>query len=137
MNEIKDAFTLLDRDADGQLNAADLGTFLRSLGRNPTESQIKSLTASSPTLTLPECLSILSEIPAVDVAQLEAELKIAFKTFDKEGQGRIPTAELRRVVTSLGERLTEEEADQMVKQADPESSGFVDYNRFIKTLLAA
>lgn len=73
----------------------------------------------------------------MDPAQLEVELKIAFQTFDKEGQGRIPTAELRRVVTSLGERLTEEEADQMVKQADPESSGYVDYNRFIKTLLAA
>lgn len=39
----------------------------------------------------------------------EREIRDAFKVFDKDGKGTVPTSELRAVLTSMGERLTEEE----------------------------
>jgi calmodulin len=39
----------------------------------------------------------------------EKEIRDAFKVFDKDGKGSVPTSELRAVLTSMGEKLSEEE----------------------------
>lgn len=138
MQEIREAFSLFDRDSDGKLESGDLGSFLRALGRNPTEAQIRQLHENKVSgLTLPDLLGILARMPAVDPAQLERDLRAAFKVFDKEGKGMIPAGELRHIVTSLGERLSEAEADEMLKVADPTGSGTVDYEQFIRVIVSA
>ena len=45
----------------------------------------------------------------------EEELIEAFKVFDRDGNGLISAAELRHVMTNLGEKLTEEEVDEMIR----------------------
>lgn len=37
------------------------------------------------------------------------EIREAFRVFDKDGNGRMAVAELRHILTSLGERLTDNE----------------------------
>ena len=46
----------------------------------------------------------------------EEELKEAFKVFDKDGNGFISASELRHVMTNLGEKLTDEEVDEMIRE---------------------
>ena len=46
----------------------------------------------------------------------EEELLEAFKVLDPEGFGYINSTELRNVLTSLGEKLTDEELDDMIKE---------------------
>lgn len=139
LQEFREAFSLFDRDADGKLDGVDLGSFLRALGRNPTESLLRSIISdfNGSSLTFPDCLTILAKVPAVDPAQLEQDLRAAFRVFDKDGSGRIASAELKHIVTSLGERMTEKEAEEMLKTADPEGKGYVDYDRFIQTIVSA
>ena len=43
--------------------------------------------------------------------------------FDKDGNGYISAAELRHVMTNLGERLTDEEIDEMIREADIDGDG--------------
>lgn len=57
----------------------------------------------------------------------EEELREAFKVFDKDGSGDISAAELRHVMTSLGEKLTDEEVDEMIREADIDGDGKVNY----------
>lgn len=65
----------------------------------------------------------------------EEELREAFKVFDKDGNGYISAAELRHVMTNLGEKLTEEEVNAMIKEADADGDGQVDYNEFVKMMI--
>ena len=58
---------------------------------------------------------------------LEQEIRQAFRVFDKDGNGFISAAELRHVMTNLGEKLTDEEVDEMMKQADIDGDGQVNY----------
>lgn len=44
----------------------------------------------------------------------EEEILEAFKVFDKDGSGFITAAELQHVMTNLGEKLTDEEINEMV-----------------------
>jgi Ca2+-binding EF-hand superfamily protein len=53
------------------------------------------------------------------------------QVFDKDGDGVISKVELMLFFANLGEKLTEEEANEMVKLADPSGSGKVDLQKFI------
>ena len=49
------------------------------------------------------------------------------QVFDKDGNGYISAAELRHVMTNLGEKLTNEEVDEMIREADLDGDGQVNY----------
>ncbi|KAL5995498.1 Calmodulin [Asimina triloba] len=67
----------------------------------------------------------------------EEELKEAFKVFDKDQNGFISAAEqLRHVMTNLGEKLTDEEVDEMIREADVDGDGQVNYEEFVRMMLA-
>ena len=54
------------------------------------------------------------------------ETRAAFNVFDKDGSGTISADELRQVMKSLGENLTDEEIDEMIKEADKDKNGTID-----------
>ena len=47
--------------------------------------------------------------------------------FDKDGNGLISPAEIRQAMTSLGEKLTDEEVDELIKEADIDGDGHINY----------
>ncbi|EPQ10806.1 Calmodulin-like protein 6 [Myotis brandtii] len=75
------------------------------------------------------------------------EYKGVFEMFDEEGNGQVKTAELERlmsllginptkselayVLTNAGEPLNEVEAEQMMKEADKDGDGTIDYEEFV------
>jgi len=59
-------------------------------------------------------------------ADTDQELLRAFEVFDKDGSGTITTSELKDVLRSLGENLTDEELDEMVKLTDKNGDGVID-----------
>lgn len=62
------------------------------------------------------------------VKALEEEVRIAFEFFDLDGNGYISMTELKQVASELGEELTESEIDEMIREADVDGDGQVDYN---------
>lgn len=56
----------------------------------------------------------------------EAELRAAFEVFDQDGSGTISADEMRRVMKSIGEELTDAEIDEMIKEADTDGNGTID-----------
>ncbi|KAG0694301.1 hypothetical protein DFH29DRAFT_815483, partial [Suillus ampliporus] len=51
----------------------------------------------------------------------------AFKVFDKDGNSYINAAELRHIMMDLGEKLTDGEADEMIREADIDGDGQINY----------
>eukprot|EP00913_Durusdinium_trenchii_P033561 g31419.t1 len=50
-----------------------------------------------------------------------------FKVFDTEGTGKISKEMLSHIMTSQGDKLTEAELDRMMKAADSDGDGMIDY----------
>lgn len=44
--------------------------------------------------------------------------------------------QLRSVMRTIGEKVTDEEVEQMVKEADLDGDGLVDYEEFVRMMLA-
>lgn len=77
------------------------------------------------TIDFPEFLTMMSR--KMKDTDSEEELREAFRVFDKDGNGFISAAELRHVMTNLGEKLTDEEVDEMIREADIDGDGQVNY----------
>ncbi|XP_069110938.1 calmodulin-like [Argopecten irradians] len=135
--EFREAFSLFDKDGDGFVSSKELGTVMRSLGQNPTEAELQDMinevdTDGNGTIDFPEFLTMMSRKIFDDDS--DAELKEAFKTFDSDGNGFISAAELRHVMTNLGEKLTDEEVEEMVREADIDGDGHVNYEEFVRMM---
>ena len=54
--------------------------------------------------------------------------------FDKEGNGTLLGAEMRHVLCSMGEKLTEEEAE-LVMVGQEDGNGFINYEAFVDNIV--
>ena len=76
-------------------------------------------------MDFPEFLALMAR--SMSTEDIADEVKEAFHVFDKEGNGFISSAELRHVMQHLGERLTNEEIDEMIQTADTVEDGQINY----------
>lgn len=88
----------------------------------------------SGTIDFPEFLSLMAR--KMKDTDTEEELVEAFKVFDRDGNGLISAAELRHVMTNLGEKLTDEEVDEMIREADVDGDGHINYEEFVRMMMA-
>jgi len=69
-------------------------------------------------------------------ASSSEEILNAFAVFDKDGDGTASASEVRHVLTNLGDRLSDEEVDEMLKEADARGTGAINYNDFVSRLMS-
>ncbi|XP_074558494.1 calmodulin-like [Curcuma longa] len=137
MVEFLETFCLFDRDGDGCITLGELSTIINSLGLRPTEDELQEMISEvdadgSGAIEFEEFLNLM--VRKMKGSDSEEELKEAFKVFDKDQNGFISKNELKNVMMSLGEKLTDEEVDQMIKEADLDGDGQVNYEEFVKMM---
>jgi calmodulin len=137
INEFKEAFSLFDKDGDGTITTKELGTAMRSLGQNPTEAELQDMinevdAKGNGTVYFPEFLSLMA-VKMKDT-DTEEELIEAFRMFDRSGSGFVSSAQLRHVMTYLGENLTNEELEEMIRDLDDD--GQINYEVFVRMMMA-
>lgn len=120
-------------DGDGTISPQELTSVMRNFGQNPSDAELKAImkdmdSNNDGNIDFNEFLCLMaarSKVPALDS---EDELREAFKVFDRDGSGLINLEELKAVMKRLGIRLTDEEYDIMMKEADQDGNGVVDFN---------
>ena len=137
--EFKDAFSLFDQNGDGKVDKSQVAGILRSVGLNPFKKDLDKVTENMKSIkakriSFEEFLPIYVSLAKKQCGS-EEEFVEALKMFDRDGNGWINSVELKRMLTSLGDKLTEEQADFIVGLQ--EKKGFVDYEKLIKDVLSA
>ncbi|XP_033764297.1 calmodulin-like [Pecten maximus] len=136
--EFKDTFKLFDKDGDGTIDSKDIGILIRSLGAAPTQAQLKDMMkdvdpTGHGTVDFQDFLECMIRF-LPDGHDEEEEILNAFQTFDKGNNGLISAAEIRHALVNLEEKLTDEEVDELIREADPDGDGYIRYSEFVKVL---
>jgi calmodulin len=139
ITEFKAAFELFDKDRDGKITVKELGTVMRNLGQNPTDSELTEMINEvdlngDGTIEFKEFLGLM--VRKMKDTDTEEELFEAFKVFDRDGNGFITSHELRHVMTNLGEALSPEEIEDMIKEADLDGDGQINYEEFVRMMMS-
>jgi myosin light chain 6 len=135
--EYRETFGLFDNKGDGKIFAHQLGEVLRAVGQNPTEAEVKKCgyhQDPDQRITFEQFLPILATISKNRVPPVLEDFIEGFKVFDKEQNGFIHSAELRHLLTNLGEKLTDEEVNELL-QGQEDATGNVNYEEFVKSVM--
>eukprot|EP00347_Sterkiella_histriomuscorum_P009064 403342656 len=139
INECRETFKMFDKDGDGTITAKELGIVMRQLGLNPTEDELLEMIQEvdedgNGEINFTEFLTIMAH--KMKDADTELGTLEAFRVFDKERTGFISKGELKNIIMNLGETMAEEEADELLQEAEVNQEGNVDYMSFVKGLFS-
>ncbi|KAJ2452871.1 hypothetical protein EV183_002608 [Coemansia sp. RSA 2336] len=138
-------------DSKSQEGLQDIFNTMSENGRLLGANLLAAIRANGPALTNAEIEKAVSkegQAQGVDYAGFvqimgllqsnnkndKASVDEAFKVFDKDDDGLIQGSELRHILTSLGEKLQQEEVDEMFKEAGITDNEMMDYAKFTELL---
>ncbi|KAG9435721.1 Translocon-associated protein subunit gamma [Apis mellifera carnica] len=137
---LRKAFDSFDREKSGSIPTDMVADILRLMGqpfnKKILDELIEEVDADkSGRLEFEEFVTLAAKfIVEEDAEALEKELREAFRLYDKEGNGYIPTTCLREILRELDDQLTDEELDIMIEEIDSDGSGTVDFDEFMEMM---
>ena len=142
IEDFRDAFSLFDKMGDGKIECSEIGDLLRALGLNPTESTVKKIVAEIDStgqkrISLEEFFPLFhmqaKQNPTGAGNRIES-FQEAFRIFDRDSNGKVSVAEIRHLLTSLGETLKSSDVDHLVAGLEDEN-GMLNYEEFVKGVM--
>ena len=127
--EYKKYFDQFDQGQKNYLTNDEMNNLLEYLGL----STYRELFNNFDMITYNNYLSILQK--KLERQKLEEEIIKAFEFFDKDKKGYFEIDFFKSLMLSLKEKLTIEEVNEMIKEADPCSLGYIKYKEFVKFVL--
>ncbi|XP_066267147.1 uncharacterized protein [Branchiostoma lanceolatum] len=132
-DEIKQ-FLLNDKDGSGTVTAQEIIDFTYSMGANLTEEQMQVYCDWVESVDSGEdgAVSVEEFLAAMERNELVDTPLDFFKTFDKDGSGFITKDEIRQGMKEMGEKLTDEGVEDIMKDCDTDGDGKINYEEFVK-----
>ncbi|KAK4812714.1 hypothetical protein QYF61_015033 [Mycteria americana] len=156
IQEFKEAFNMIDQNRDGFIDKEDLHDMLASLGeeilpsclhvslspsalnassarKNPTDEYLEGMMSEAPgPINFTMFLTMFGE--KLNGTDPEDVIRNAFACFDEEASGFIHEDHLRELLTTMGDRFTDEEVDEMYREAPIDKKGNFNYVEFTRIL---
>ena len=116
-SEIKEIFMLFDKNSDGFVNTKELGTLVRAINLNPTQSEIEEMErkvdpGSSGQFNLTQ-LEQLIRTRGADIDTLQDIIE-ALKVFDTDHDGKISLDEFKYAMVNMGEKMDDLEIEEII-----------------------
>ena len=131
--EIKEAFSTFEETG---IEADELKSAMQALGfdaKNPDVQKIlEKLDKHKKPLSFDEYMDVM--IDKDENKDPEAEMKKAFKVLCEEGTDKITLKSLSKICADLGEKISDEELQEMINEANKEQEDEVSEEDFIKIM---
>ncbi|XP_015119240.1 troponin C isoform X1 [Diachasma alloeum] len=136
---LKRAFSMFDSAKNGRIEKEKVKTILNTLGHTFDDQELEVLLQKededgSGVVNFDAFCRVACHFQEEDDEALQKELKEAFRLYDKEGNGYIPTSSLREILAALDDQITPDQMDGMIAEIDTDGSGTVDFDEFMEMM---
>ncbi|KOO35471.1 ef-hand calcium-binding domain-containing protein 2-like protein [Chrysochromulina tobinii] len=136
---IKEGFALFDPEKKGMCDVREIGTIVRHLGINPTEIELRDMITEieeeEPTgfIAFERFERMMQRIMLENQYPRDSEEKLlrAFRTLDPENKGYVEADKIRTLLTTHGERFSQEEIEDFLHFAVDAESGVLHYEDYV------
>ncbi|VDD74623.1 unnamed protein product [Mesocestoides corti] len=129
IQEFKEAFNMIDQNHDGFIDIEDLKDMYASLGRAPSDKDLKEMLDESPgPLNFTMFINLFGE--KLNGTDPESALMNAFAMFDDDHSMYISEEYFKDLLQNMGDNFSEEEIRQVWKEA-PIAGGKLNYKEFV------
>lgn len=133
VKQIEEVFRFVDRDHDKLIDKNQIGRVMRSVGLAPSQKEIsefeKQVQDKIDSTTMVEICGAFLKKHANDPPH-EKKLEDAFKVLDQNNSGSVWADDLRHVLTSVGEMLSNEEVDKLFAQSGVKNDDYLSFEQF-------
>lgn len=133
ISDFRCAFDLFDQDKDNFISTKELGDVLKKLGRELTEKELHEIISEvdddkNGKIDFKEFLDLMAG--KMKDEDGDNELMDAFSLIDIDNNGYITKNEFKKVMEILGEPLTQEELDEVMKDYDDDGDDQLTFDDF-------
>lgn len=138
MSEQEKIFKEFDADNSGFLELDEVKNALDKLSGNfniqPTLEDVKNIVAEQDTdnngkLDMAEFCKLFDSIQ-----ESGNQIREQFQFFDRDGNGKVSKKELKKALRELNENISKTDLKRMIKDADVDGDGEIDFEEFQKIL---
>ncbi|KAI0238477.1 putative calmodulin-like protein 6 [Lamellibrachia satsuma] len=135
--EYEEIFAMFDTDSDGLISVPDLRIALKNMGMTPTKREIFDMIRQGDIkkkgcIDFPGFMTLLKRKIMVD---MDAELAELFSVFDINTDGVICVDDIAKVHAMSGDDIDKRSIDEMIKEADTNNDGVIDFEEFKEVLM--
>jgi Ca2+-binding EF-hand superfamily protein len=138
IDEIKETFLMFDKKGDEKVAVDEVGDIMRSCGLNPVGADIDKVVeelGKGTQVDFEKYLGFHEECGKKGDSGTLAAFMEAWKCFDHEGNGFVGNAEIRHVLTSMADIMTDEDVDAILEGKEDEE-GRINYEEFSKFIMS-
>ncbi|CAF2533590.1 unnamed protein product [Rotaria sp. Silwood2] len=137
-DRLKQAYEILTkRNRNRALNLKDAETIIRAAGYSPTNNEFKKIVDTKLGTTYTHQLFDLQTIQDLCTGlkkRSEKDVCDSLRCFDYERNGFILAQELKYFLSTRGEKLSEEEIDEMLRDMDIDEQGMLSIEQALSVL---
>jgi Ca2+-binding EF-hand superfamily protein len=141
--DYRQAFEMFDKNKDGNIDISELENILKSVGHTPSRQDVLDVFRDvdknqDGKIEFREFLYLMKQQTVVDEltgnSTLKLNVKAAFDMFDSDHDGKLTFSDIKNLMNTIGEKMTDQEIKLLIKAADLDKDGFINFQEFVQAM---
>jgi len=139
IKELKEAFSIFDKNGDGGISNDELRIFLETLGQKPSDKDIAMLMKEvdedgNGEIDFDEFIQMM--VTLLNPQDKEDDVAKVYAMFDPHKKGYIKADDLMAALTASEDALSVKDVEELIGACDKTSEGHIDFKSLVKLLVS-
>lgn len=139
IQQLKQVFAWIDKDKNGSVEPDEIAEVLNKFGFKLSKEEIGDIMDDldkngDGVMDFEEFATLMDR--RISINTYRNEIKETFALFDQDKDGKISFKDLKKTLQQLGEDVTDQDVQDMIKEFDTKGNGTINFEEFMQMMAA-